>query len=81
MKTQDTFIGIDIGGTNTEIGLIDSSGQYLKKEIFSTHSKKPVSVFMSNLEKEMLTLFKINGYQPAGIGIGIPGGNSATGYI
>jgi glucokinase len=81
MKNGKTYIGIDIGGTNTVIGLVDSKGKCLKQKTFLTHSKEPVTSFMMNLEKEITRMFNQNGNYPSGIGVGVPGANSITGFV
>ena len=39
VKLMKYYIGIDIGGTNTKLGLISQNGQVVKSCVFPTQSK------------------------------------------
>jgi glucokinase len=81
MENNKTYVGIDIGGTNTVVGLVDANGKYLANKAFPTHSKEPVTIFMMNIEKEIASLSNQNGNQLCGIGIGVPSANGKTGLL
>lgn len=36
------YIGIDLGGTNTKIGIVDSEGNLINSKIIKTHSHQNV---------------------------------------
>ena len=80
---MDCALGIDIGGTNTVFGLVDSNGNVLAKKSIFTMSQNPVQELLdrlffdvSVLESELNDEVKL-----AGIGIGVPNGNYHTGMI
>ena len=76
-------LGIDIGGTNTVFGLIDSSGHIIKKDSILTNSNNPPrSLFekifntIKNWEIEL-----DNSDIVRDIGVGVPNGNYFTGMV
>lgn len=81
--TQQLVAGIDIGGTNTVFGLVDSAGNILFKETVPTaHFALPenlVSAISEHIEKYFLEFSK--NYELAGAGIGAPNGNYFKGTI
>lgn len=82
MKEKKFFIGIDIGGTNTEIGLVDIEGQLLDKQTIRTTDYFSFSDFTTAMcEKiEFISQFVPKG-NVLGIGIGAPNANYFTGKI
>ena len=46
---MDYALGIDIGGTNTVFGIIDKSGNVLKKKSILTFSQNPVNELLDRL--------------------------------
>jgi len=76
-------LGIDIGGTNTVFGLIDSGGQIIRKDTILTDStKSPELLFKKvfnkiNIWEEELKLTDII----KDIGVGVPNGNYFTGMV
>ena len=81
MNSKKTFIGIDIGGTNTVIGLIDLKGKILIEKTFTTPSMEPFQSFMTKLDKELTAIFNQSEIFPSGIGVGMPGANFKTGMV
>lgn len=81
--TQQLVAGIDIGGTNTVFGLVDSAGNILFKEAVPTaHFDIPenlVSAISEQIEKYFLKFSET--YELAGVGIGAPNGNYFKGTI
>lgn len=81
--TQQLVAGIDIGGTNTVFGLVDSAGNILFKEAVPTaHFDIPenlVSAISEQIEKYFLKFSET--YDLAGVGIGAPNGNYFKGTI
>jgi glucokinase len=80
---QQLVAGIDIGGTNTVFGLVDSSGKILLKESVATeHFPIPedlVAVVCEHIKKAIAQFS--DKYQFAGVGIGAPNGNYFNGTI
>lgn len=76
--------GIDIGGTNTKIGLVDESGKLLDFTTFPTTEPKSFELFAARVKESADNLLKKNNIpsdQVLGIGVGAPNGNSRTGHI
>ncbi|MBR8700883.1 MULTISPECIES: ROK family protein [unclassified Fusobacterium] len=70
------YVGIDIGGTNVKLGILDECGQILKKKSIKTESKKgPENTFTRiwNTVKEMAEELNINIDDIISVGLGIPG--------
>lgn len=70
------YIGIDLGGTNTKIGLLDADGNILKSTIIKTLSSEGAENTLKRIwgsSKELATELKIELSTIKGIGIGIPG--------
>lgn len=70
------YIGIDLGGTNTKIGLLDADGNILKSIIIKTLSSEGAENTLKRIwgsSKELATELKIELSTIKGIGIGIPG--------
>lgn len=77
-------IGIDIGGTNTVIGLVSKEGKVAKKVVLSTKDYSVPEEYMANVcfKIEMLA-DSTNKYEDTilGVGIGAPNGNYYHGTI
>jgi len=76
-------IGIDIGGTNTDFGIVDKEGNCLSKHSISTDKYDDVIPFLDELTKNLKHQIKeLKGkYDIKGIGVGAPNGNYFTGSI
>ncbi len=76
-------IGIDIGGTNTEFGIVNHRGEILKKGKIKTNTYPTIEPYLEELYDNLMPL--INAWQKtgniAGIGVGAPNGNYYTGLI
>ena len=81
--TPNFAIGIDIGGTNTEFGIVNHRGEILKKGKIKTNAHPAVQLFVDELYNNLMPI--IAAWQKAGnvvgIGIGAPNGNYYTGLI
>jgi len=80
---KEVAIGIDIGGTNTDFGLVDREGHCLVKKSLKTNGTNNVEKFLDELCKDLKNAIaefdeKID---IKGIGIGAPNGNFFTGKI
>ena len=70
------FAGIDIGGTNVEIGILNEAGDILGKKSIKTNSKNGAEDTFQriwNTTKELAEEFKISENEIEAIGLGIPG--------
>lgn len=79
-------IGIDIGGTNTAIGVVDENGEVLNKTSISTPSHGDVDQYieeMASAINELETKVKNDNTDAEilGVGIGAPNGNYYNGTI
>ena len=75
-------IGIDIGGTNTDIGLVRSDGSCLARTNLPTQSFRSIEAYADALTEEVRKILsdkKITSVE--GVGIGAPNGNYYTGTI
>ncbi|HEX9652070.1 MAG TPA: ROK family protein [bacterium] len=82
MKRTATF-GIDIGGTNTTIGLVDAEGKCLYEISFPTRAQESFSIFFARLAEKIADIrqrFSAE-YDLTGIGAAAPTGNYARGII
>ena len=80
---MNTFsIGIDIGGTNTDLGLVRDDGRVMAKKNLPTNKYHDASVYVSDICKQIKDLMAENGVAAIdGIGIAAPAGNYYTGCI
>ena len=70
------YIGIDLGGTNTKIGVVDSEGNLINSKIIKTHSHQNVNKTLERIwetAKKLILEKEIPLFSVVGIGIGIPG--------
>ena len=81
MKQQVT-IGIDIGGTNTKIGVVDPDGKILAHSKLLTTEYPKIAAFVEALDRAIKDLLEKSGFvELAAIGIGAPNGNYHKGTI
>jgi glucokinase len=78
-KTLKTALGIDIGGTNTKLALINASGQFLKENSFPTNDYPNSNSYVERLISEIESFLDHNEIE--GIGIGAPSSNEKSGCI
>ena len=72
-------LGIDVGGTNTKVGLVNEEGQLLESRVFLTHADQPFPDFCENLCREVdyfREKIKIDS-----IGVGAPNVSGKTGLM
>ena len=75
-------IGIDIGGTNTDIGLVRDDGRCMAKKNLPTNKYYDASVYVSDICDKIKDLIGENEVTAIdGIGIAAPAGNYYTGCI
>lgn len=80
---MDIVAGIDIGGTNTVIGLVTNNGDCLIESSISTKNHRLFEDFVKSIFQEIETLIKKIGgnHTLIGIGIGAPNGSYNLGAI
>ena len=76
-------LGIDIGGTNTVFGLIDSSGHIIKKDSILTNSSNPPRLLFEKIFNTIKNweIELDNSDIVRDIGVGVPNGNYFTGMV
>ena len=75
-------IGIDIGGTNTDIGLVRDDGRCMAKKNLPTNKYFDASIYVSDICDQIKALMAENEVTAIdGIGIAAPAGNFYTGCI
>ena len=79
-------IGVDIGGTNTAIGVVDSGGNVMVKDSIPTPSHGDIDKYINELTiaiNEIIKSVKLvnSDLEILGIGIGAPNGNYYNGTI
>ena len=74
---EKLVLGVDIGGTNTKLGYVDSRGNCLAKTSMPTDAGRPADSFFRRLHENSVDLSdKLNvEFQLVGIGIGAPNAN------
>lgn len=78
-------IGVDIGGTNTRLGLVNEEGEILNESSFSTEAYDKIEDYQNTLQhhaEQLITYADDRGLGDiSGIGIGAPNGNYYNGSI
>lgn len=75
-KAAPVRIGIDIGGTNTKIGLVDVHQKLIDTVSIPTDAERPAEEVIRSIGGAVLSLLEKNGIamdQCVGAGIGVPG--------
>lgn len=82
-NTNKLAIGIDIGGTSTKFGIVNSKGEILEQNKISSTQHADINLFIAELYRAINPLIEKYGGKNAikGIGIGAPNGNFYTGTI
>ncbi|CAM2067503.1 ROK family protein [Sulfidibacter corallicola] len=79
---QSLFIGVDIGGTNSEIGFVDGEGRCLRKIVIPTLPYHPFRRFIDEFVAQIRAgLEGLSNYTCVGMGVAAPGANSLDGRI
>lgn len=75
-------IGVDIGGTNTEFGIVDGDGKVIERAMITTPKKDNINQFIDDLSTGIKRLVsKYSDFDYQGIGVGAPDGNFYKGTI
>ena len=70
------YVGIDLGGTNTKIGLVDEKGNIIFTTIVKTDSMEGFSETVQRLSKILITQIEgsnVNSDNVVSVGVGVPG--------
>ncbi len=79
---KEVVAGVDIGGTNTELGLVDRTGDVIVESTLNTTDYPKVENFVKALVKSIRELVKKDGdLKLVGVGIGAPNANYHKGTI
>ncbi|CAN5476110.1 ROK family protein [soil metagenome] len=79
---KEVAVGLDIGGTNTKIGIVDEVGNCLSQTSIDTASYVKVEDYIKTLHREISDLLgNDSDYSLQGIGIGAPNANYYKGTI
>ncbi|MBL7992099.1 MAG: ROK family protein [Candidatus Kapabacteria bacterium] len=83
MALQAVTLGIDIGGTNTVLGVVDAQGVCLAETFLQTRASEPVEYYLPRLYDSIESLYSTVSAtcEMKGIGIGAPNGNYYSGTI
>lgn len=81
MGSTSYAIGVDIGGTNTVLGLVERSGRVVQTLRFSTRECISYIGFLDTLSQHVSMLLEHIGDRLQGIGVGAPNGNLYSGCI
>ncbi|KAA6336012.1 Glucokinase, partial [termite gut metagenome] len=76
-------VGIDIGGTNSVFGVVDTRGKIIAQNAIKTQTYVKVENYVNELCQKLLSLINSNGGvdKIKGIGVGAPNGNYYSGTI
>lgn len=83
MSAGEYYVGVDIGGTSTKMGIIGDDGVILRKRNFESNLFDQPDDFLNRLSTEIEELVgrEIDFSEVRGIGIGAPTANYHTGRI
>ena len=84
MDYKEVTLGIDIGGTNTKLGLVDIGGDCMEFSSISTRSEtESIYEFLKHLYREVGFMQKRNKkvFIIKAVGVGAPNANYYTGRI
>jgi glucokinase len=83
MSKDQIVIGVDVGGTNTTIGVVDFNNNMLLENSFLTNPEQGADTFANSLSNHINNAYSKykNDYSLEGIGIAAPGANYLNGII
>jgi len=76
MQMSETYVGIDVGGTNIKIGLFDSELKMICKTSITTNAEMGPEIVINNMAQtveELITGAGLSLQDVVAIGIGTPG--------
>ena len=76
-------VGIDVGGTTTKFGIVDTNGNILEQDRIPSNAHEVVEDFIDDLYEKLMPMIKRAGGidKFVGIGMGAPNGNFYSGNI
>ena len=76
-------LGLDMGGTNSVLGVVDARGHVLGRTSIKTQAYRDINDYVNALYEEAQKIIEpLGGMEMVrGIGAGVPNGNFYTGYI
>ena len=83
MQKKPYVLGLDMGGTNSVLGVVDARGHVLARTSIRTQSFPDINDYVNALYEEALKIVDSVGGMDLirGIGAGVPNGNYYTGMI
>jgi glucokinase len=83
MAVTDVTLGVDIGGTNTKFGFVDSAGKCIAEKSIPTNAHEPAESLIARLHQNVDEMMRplAGAYALRGIGIGAPNANFYRGTI
>lgn len=83
MRDRDLVLGIDVGGTKTAFGFVNSQGKIVTAASLPTNADESADIFMSRLHHriEEIKMGLTSPYNLRGIGIGAPNAHHDRGTI
>src|SRR5690606_10954461 len=70
---NDTYVGIDFGGTHIKLGLVSADGELLAEAALDTARDQPIEETVETLVVATRDLIEREGAAPKGIGLGLTG--------
>jgi glucokinase len=83
MTLKPVVAGVDIGGTNTRVGILDPDGGFHGPEAFPTRSSPTVHAYVAALAEAIASAVRAvhSEARLAGVGVAAPAGNAFDGTI
>ena len=83
MQKKPYVLGLDMGGTNSVLGVVDARGHVLARTSIKTQAFPDINDYVNALYIEAEKIIEpLGGFeQVRGIGAGVPNGNYYTGMI
>lgn len=83
MQKKPYVLGLDMGGTNSVLGVVDARGHVLTRTSIKTQAFPDINDYVNALYEEAIKIVDSVGGMDLirGIGAGVPNGNYYTGYI
>ncbi len=83
MSSMPVFAGIDLGGTNTRVGILDPDGGFHGPDVFPTQSCNSIQTYVTTLATAIgAAVRKVHPEaHVAGVGVAAPAGNAFDGTI
>jgi glucokinase len=83
MAQTDIVVGIDVGGTNTRIGLVDREGRCLSEQSIVTNAHQEAKLLVARISRSIEEQYapRRSSHVLKGIGIGAPNANYYKGTV